>query len=62
VSAILLALLGLGPRPACCICNPDLCTADDDGEHCNDQSCGSCLHGCPAPDGQCCNTDPVVTA
>lgn len=46
------------PRPACCICDPVLCDTVPDGEHCMERSCGSCLHGCPAPDGECCNTDP----
>jgi hypothetical protein len=30
-----------------CICDPITCTADDSGGHCQDRSCGSCLHGCP---------------
>ncbi|MEO3781552.1 hypothetical protein ABGB16_33200 [Micromonospora sp. B11E3] len=42
------------PPPACCICDPQECAADDTGEHCITRSCGSCLHGCPAPDDQCC--------
>ncbi|MDI5936965.1 MULTISPECIES: hypothetical protein [unclassified Micromonospora] len=46
--------------PACCICDPEACAADDTGEHCAEQSCGACLHGCPAPDGQCC-TAPTTT-
>ncbi|MER7272056.1 hypothetical protein ABT344_27575 [Micromonospora carbonacea] len=40
--------------PECCICDPVACAADDTGEYCIEQSCGACLHGCPAPEGQCC--------
>lgn len=37
------------PKPRCpaCRCDPELCESDDTGQHCADQSCGSCLHGCP---------------
>lgn len=45
----------LMPIPACCICDPAVCAADDTGEHCEIRSCGSCLHGCPAPIGECCD-------
>ena len=41
---------GLLPATATCmycICDPTICDADDSGQHCQDQSCGSCLHGCP---------------
>ncbi|MFC3504842.1 hypothetical protein ACFOOK_28275 [Micromonospora krabiensis] len=48
-------------RPACCICDPARCAADDTGEYCNDKSCGSCLHGCPAPAGECCDASAEVT-
>ncbi|MEU4779231.1 hypothetical protein [Micromonospora sp. NPDC023633] len=44
----------------CCICDPHLCATDDTGEHCNDRSCGFCLHGCPAPDGECCNAEDAA--
>ncbi|WP_405101488.1 hypothetical protein [Micromonospora sp. NBC_01412] len=47
-------------RAGCCICDPVACADDDTGEHCNDRSCGSCLHGCPAPHGHCC-TAPTDT-
>lgn len=36
-----------------CRCDPVLCETDDSGEHCSDQSCPTCLHGCPLPDGEC---------
>ncbi|MEV0608098.1 hypothetical protein AB0I61_17205 [Polymorphospora rubra] len=39
----------------CCRCNPDLCESDDTGQHCEEQACGYCLHGCPAEnDDDCC--------
>lgn len=48
------------PDPPCCRCDPALCAADDTGEHCNTQSCGVCLHGCPAPVGvPCCREEAV---
>lgn len=37
-----------------CRCDPVLCETDDTGDHCEEQSCGSCLHGCPL--------DPVCVA
>jgi hypothetical protein len=33
-----------------CRCDPVLCETDASGEHCADQSCGTCLHGCPLDD------------
>ncbi|TDC35668.1 hypothetical protein E1211_15290 [Micromonospora sp. 15K316] len=46
-------------QPSCCICDPEQCAADDTGQHCADRSCGVCLHGCPAPDGEpCCQDGP----
>lgn len=33
-----------------CRCDPVLCETDDSGEHCADQSCPTCLHGCPLDD------------
>ncbi len=30
-----------------CRCDPHLCDTDDTGQHCEDQSCPTCLHGCP---------------
>ncbi|MEU8278193.1 helix-turn-helix domain-containing protein [Microbispora bryophytorum] len=41
-------------RPRCCRCDPFWCRTDESGEHCATRSCGRCLHGCPAPDGECC--------
>lgn len=38
--------IALGTAP-CCICDPQLCTTDDTGQHCADRSCGRCLHGWP---------------
>jgi 5-methylcytosine-specific restriction protein A len=38
-----------------CVCDPVMCA--NDGSHCEEQSCGSCLHGCPV-EGGC----PVCTA
>lgn len=43
-------------RPRCCTCDPFWCRTDESGEHCATRSCGRCLHGCPAPDGECCET------
>lgn len=34
-----------------CRCDPVLCSNDASGGHCEDQSCGSCLHGCPVEGG-----------
>lgn len=46
---------------ACCTCNPIDCATDDTGDHCNSQSCGYCLHGCPAPDDEpCCLDGPSI--
>lgn len=33
-----------------CRCDPVLCETDASGEHCSDQSCGTCLNGCPLDD------------
>ena len=53
--------VALGTAP-CCRCNPALCATDDTGQHCTDQACGWCLHGCPAPDDEpCCMDGPTVT-
>ncbi|GGM53676.1 hypothetical protein ACFFX1_54745 [Dactylosporangium sucinum] len=41
-----------------CRCNPVLCETDDTGEHCADQACGTCLHGCPLDNCPAC---PAVT-
>lgn len=38
-----------------CRCDPVLCETDPTGEHCADQSCGTCLHGCPLDDCQVCS-------
>ncbi|MER7126675.1 hypothetical protein [Micrococcus luteus] len=47
--------------PPCCRCNPLVCAADDTGEHCADQACGVCLHGCPAlTDDLCCLLRPAT--
>ena len=47
------------PVPACCRCDPKTCADDDMGDHCAEQSCGWCLHGCPAPVGvPCCREEP----
>lgn len=40
-----------------CRCDVVLCETDDSGEHCADQACGTCLHGCPLDDCPAC---PVV--
>lgn len=49
---------GYDPQPDCCRCDPELCATDDTGEHCDTQSCGVCLHGCPAPVGvPCCREE-----
>lgn len=34
-----------------CTCDPAVCANDDSGQHCEEQSCGSCLHGCPIEGG-----------
>lgn len=48
---VLAALVKLGNngkyRCPECRCDALLCEADYTGLHCVDQSCGSCLHGCP---------------
>ncbi|MBP2704453.1 helix-turn-helix transcriptional regulator [Microbispora sp. RL4-1S] len=49
-----LALALVFDRPRCCSCDPFWCRTDESGEHCATRSCGRCLHGCPAPDGECC--------
>lgn len=36
-----------------CRCDALLCESDDAGEHCETQSCPTCLHGCPLPAGEC---------
>jgi hypothetical protein len=30
-----------------CVCDPDTCRTDEQGQHCMDVSCCACLHGCP---------------
>lgn len=40
-----------------CRCDPVLCETDPSGEHCADQSCGTCLHGCPLDDCPVCPFD-----
>ena len=42
------------PPPPCCRCDAVKCRQDDSGDHCIEQSCGVCLHGCPASDGEPC--------
>lgn len=35
-----------------CVCDPVLCeNATPEGDHCEERSCGSCLHGCPVEGG-----------
>lgn len=43
-------VLALYRRCPECRCDPVLCETDDSGEHCSDQSCPTCLHGCPLDD------------
>ncbi|GAA2608420.1 hypothetical protein GCM10010399_44070 [Dactylosporangium fulvum] len=33
-----------------CVCLPDVCRDDETGAHCEERSCGPCLHGCPLDD------------
>jgi len=42
-------------RPRCseCRCDPVQCETDSSGEHCSDQSCPTCLDGCPLEFGSC---------
>ncbi|MGI5161429.1 helix-turn-helix domain-containing protein [Microbispora sp. CA-102843] len=54
IEALGLSLLLVFDRPRCCVCDPWWCRTDESGEHCAERSCGRCLHGCPAPDGECC--------
>ncbi len=42
-------------RCPACRCDPAQCEADDSGQHCADQSCGSCLHGCPLDNCRACS-------
>jgi hypothetical protein len=41
-----------------CRCDPVLCETDASGQHCADQSCGTCLHGCPLDYCTVCNDIP----
>lgn len=55
VDILALTLPGDTPRPACCTCDPAACDTDESGDSC--LNCASCMNGCPAEDGECCNQD-----
>ncbi|GIH70300.1 hypothetical protein [Sphaerimonospora thailandensis] len=52
VTAVGLKFVLVYDRPRCCRCDPWWCEKDE--EHCATQACPRCMHGCPAPEGECC--------
>ncbi|MCO8272834.1 hypothetical protein M1L60_19750 [Actinoplanes sp. TRM 88003] len=45
-----------------CICDPDLCLADQQGTHCEQVSCCACLHGCPTDEHDMTRTPDHIRA
>lgn len=57
VSALVTMLLGSPTAraettlpPACCRCDPGVCSVDESGDHCVTAGCAWCVDGCPAAD------------